>query len=469
MRTILRNFHIIDEESDFIGSLILEHGLITDILPNCIEDRDAAMIIDGRNLLTANPDQGPALLMPAFVDLHAHFRDPGFPEKELLESASLAAAAGGFGTVICMANTKPVTDTIKKVIAIKERCDNLGLIDLFPVMSLTKGMEGKELSEITDLPNRNLQPNVEAPPCPLMLSEDGKDIADDALFLAAMKEAKRFSIPISCHCDFGGTEADALKKAGEKRKIWSRIEENNAVRRVIELGKKAECHIHIAHVSTKEAVEIIRRTKAELREKATADNSGCFTLTCEAMPHNFCLTEEDAAKLGDESFGRVNPPLRTEEDRLAIINALNDGTIDAIATDHAPHTMEDKANGAPGFSGLETAFAASYTELVRGTSPESGAPSLGAMGIKHLSSLMSANPARLLGLGSSGLKGRGRILKGYRADLVIIDPNAGCIVNPAKLKTRGKNSPFAGRNLYGEVLMTIHLGRVVFENEKGRN
>jgi dihydroorotase len=185
------------------------------------------------------------------------------------------------------------------------------------------------------------------------------------------------------------------------------------------------------------------------------------------MPHNFCLTEEDAAKLGDESYGRVNPPLRTEEDRLAIINALNDGTIDAIATDHAPHSMEDKAKGAPGFSGLETAFAASYTELVRRATLESSTAPLGAMGLKHLSSLMSANPARLLGLGSSGLKGRGRILKGYRADLVIIDPNATWTVNPTKLKTRGKNSPFAGRNLCGEVLMTIHSGRVVFESKRG--
>jgi dihydroorotase len=290
-----------------------------------------------------------------------------------------------------------------------------------------------------------------------MLSEDGKDVADDELLLAAMIEAKRLHIPISCHCDFGGPEAEALKKAGEKRRIWSRVEENNAVKRVIELGKKVGCHIHIAHVSTKEAVEMIRRAKAELLEK----NAGGFTLTCEAMPHNFCLTEDDAEKLGDESFGRVNPPLRAEEDRLAIINALNDGTIDAIATDHAPHTMENKANGAPGFSGLETAFAASYTELVRGTSSESGAAPLGANGLKRLSALMSANPARLLGF--SGLQKRGRLLKGYRADLVIIDPNAAWTVNPEKLKTRGKNSPFAGRSLYGEILMTIHSGRIVFE------
>jgi dihydroorotase len=182
------------------------------------------------------------------------------------------------------------------------------------------------------------------------------------------------------------------------------------------------------------------------------------------MPHNFCLTEEDAVKMGDESFGRVNPPLRTEEDRLAIINALNDGIIDAIATDHAPHTMEDKANGVPGFSGLETAFAASFTELVREALGESGASPLGVNGLKRLSSLMSANPARLLGF--SGTQKRGRILNGYRADLVIIDPNVAWTVNPEKLKTRGKNSPFAGRTLYGEVLMTIHSGRVVFEDKR---
>jgi dihydroorotase len=171
--------------------------------------------------------------MPAFVDLHAHFRDPGFPEKETLESAALAAAAGGYGTVVCMANTKPVTDTVEKALALKKRSDNLGLIDLYPVLSLTKNMEGRELSEISALDAK--QNTVR------MLSEDGKDVADDGIFLAAFAEARRLGIPVSCHCDAGGPEAEAAKKAGKTRDVWSRIEENVATKRAIELGKKSGC------------------------------------------------------------------------------------------------------------------------------------------------------------------------------------------------------------------------------------
>ncbi|MCL2473142.1 MAG: amidohydrolase family protein, partial [Treponema sp.] len=241
----------------------------------------------------------------------------------------------------------------------------------------------------------------------------------------------------SCHCDFGG--------------------ENNAVRRAIELGKKAGCHIHIAHVSTKEAVEMIRRAKAAT--KAAAEIGG-FTLSCEATPHHLCLNEEDAARLGNGSHGRVNPPLRSEEDRKALIRAVADGTIDAIATDHAPHNRADKEAGAPGFTGFETAFAAVYTELIRGRG-SSGPEFINQIDLKYLSSLMSANPARLLGL-CNGSQKQGRILPGYRANLVILDTEGSWIVDPSLFKSRGKNSPFEGRRLYGKILMTFHSGKTVF-------
>ena len=358
--------------------------------------------------------------------------------------------------MVCMANTRPVIDTGEKARRLKERSDALALIDLYPVVSLTKGMEGTELSDLRALAARTADAgNSNGLYIPPMLSEDGKDIANDGLFLAAMKEARRIGIPISCHCDFGGDEAEAAKKAGQNRSVWSRIEENNAVRRVIALGKEAGCHIHIAHVSTKEAVEMIRQAKAAAKaavkaESCDASNSG-FTLTCEAMPHNLCLTGEDAHRLGDETWGRVNPPLRSEEDRKALVQAVADGTIDAIATDHAPHSEADKEKGAPGFSGFETAFAAVYTELVRGS----------VIDLKRLSSLMSARPARLLGFGASHK--RGRILNGYRADLVVLDTERPWIVDPETFKTRGKNSPFAGRELFAEILMTLNEGRVVFD------
>jgi len=431
MRIILKNFHLVDEKTDTPGSIIIQDGIIAEVQTgNSLSDEKisgSAMIIDGKNL---SPSDGLPVLMPAFVDLHAHFRDPGLAgngalPSELVESACMSAAAGGFGTVVCMANTKPAIDTIEKAAALKKRSDVLGLIDLFPVVSLTKNMEGKELSEITAIPASG------SSYIPLMLSEDGKDPVNDDLFLSAMKEAKRIGVPVSCHCDSGG-------------------DENNAVRRVIELGKKADCRIHIAHVSTKNTIQTIRETKREILANTTPDG---FALTCEAMPHHLCLTEEDANKLGAKTWGRVNPPLSSEEDRQALIQALKDGTVDAIATDHAPHSAADKEAGAPGFSGFETAFAALYTELVRG-----GAN----IGLKRLSSLLSANPARLLGFENSPK--RGLLLPGCAADLAIMDTDAVWIVEPEKFFSRGKNSPFAGRQLYGKILMTLHKGRVVFEN-----
>jgi dihydroorotase len=279
-----------------------------------------------------------------------------------------------------------------------------------------------------------------------MLSEDGKDVADDGIFLAAFTEARRLGIPVSCHCDAGGPEAEAAKKAGKGRDVWSRIEENAATKRAIELGKKAGAHVHIAHVSTKEAAAMIREAKQTFPH-----------LTCEATPHHIALTENDAHVLGDESYGRVNPSLRSEEDRLAIIKVILDGTIDAIATDHAPHSEADKAGGAPGFTGLETGFSVCFTEL---TGNDNTVKS-NTIDLKRLSSLMSASPARILGLAD-----RGRIATGLRADMVIVDTKFLWTVKPELFKSRGKNSPFTGRTLRGKILLTLHGGRVVYD-ERG--
>jgi dihydroorotase len=438
-RVILKGFRIIDVDNNFVGTIIIENGIINEIITGTNNAQDADIIVDGRFFPSST------VLMPAFIDLHAHFREPGFsaketsPPAEILESASLAAVAGGYTTVVCMANTNPVTDTVEKACALKCRCDVLGLIDLYPVLSLTDNMEGRELSGIKDISSAG---NV------LMLSEDGKDVVDDGLFLAAMKEAKRLGIPVSCHCDFGGSEAETAKAAGRSRAEWSRIEENNAVRRVIELGKEAGCHIHIAHVSTKEAVDLIRENKKNI---SAADG---FHLTCEATPHHIGATEEDARRMGEDSFGRVNPPLRSEADRQGIIAAINDGTIDAIATDHAPHRESDKAAGAPGFSGLETAFAVCLSNL---TSPEVG----DGAGLRRLSALMSKNPARIL-----GLRDRGSIAAGLRADIIIANVELPWKVEPENFKSRGKSSPFAGRNLRGKVLMTLNAGKIVFAGDR---
>jgi dihydroorotase len=455
-RLVLKNFRLVDETMDLIGSVVVEDGFIRELYPGPAPAVSGGRIIDGACLCPAG--ELPALL-PALVDLHAHFRDPGFLEEpgileetgflqESLESASLAAAAGGYGTVVCMANTKPVIDTPEKAAFLKGRSDALGLIDLYPALSLTRAMEGRELSGITDL-----APAVpEGGPAyvPRLLSEDGRDVAGDGIFLAALSEARRLGLPVSCHCDAGGAEAEAAKGAGQPREVWSRIEENHGTRRAIALGREAGCHIHIAHVSTGEAVDLIRGAKKTL---TPGNGAPAFSLTCEATPHHIALTGEDARRLGPESHGRVNPPLRTGEDRQALIAGILDGTIDAIATDHAPHTQAGKAGGAPGFIGLETAFGVCFTGLVR----EDG------ISLSRLSGLMSAAPARILGLGGD----RGRIAPGFRGDFFIADTTAARTVGAEPFKSRSRNSPFLGRELRGAVLLTIHGGRLVFDAPLG--
>jgi dihydroorotase len=368
------------------------------------------------------------VLMPAFVELHAHFRDPGYPAKETLESACLAAVAGGYTTVVCMANTKPIMDNKDDAANLKTRAESLGLIDLYPCLSLTRGMHGTDSSHLKDAPS---------PSVVRMLSDDGLDVADDKVFLAAMNRAAELDLPVSCHCDFGGEEAREARETVSTPAEISRIEEDRGTARALDLARETDCRVHIAHVSTRVAIGLVRQAKRSPH------------ITCEITPHHLALNEDDARALGILSDGKVAPPLRSDDDRKALREAIVDGTVDAIATDHAPHTKTDKESGNPGFSGLETAFAVCHAELV-----ESGLISL-----KRLSALMSARPAKIL-----GLTDRGNLQPGMRADLVLVDPTCNWTVDPAALRTRGKNTPFAGRAMKARVLATIRSGRFVYDH-----
>ncbi len=427
MKTLLRNVRIVDEATDRNGSVLIENGRIAAVLPP-----DAA-IPGGAGVRVIEPRKG-TMLLPSFVEMHAHFRDPGFPDKETVESGSLSAAAGGYGTLVCMANTKPVMDDPAAAAALKARSDALGLIDLYPALALTRAMAGADTSGLDALAAASeAERNAVR-----ILSEDGKDVPTDAVFVEAFKKAAKLGVPVSCHCDFGGPEAETARAAGKDRSIVSRIEEDYATERAIALAEGTGVALHIAHCSTVKSLELVRAAKARGAR-----------ITCEVSPHHLACTEADAARLGLEGPGRVNPPLRAEEDRLAVVRAILDGTADAIATDHAPHSIADKAGGSPGFVGLETAFAVCRTWLVEN----------GKLDFSRLSRLMSAEPARLLGLAD-----RGRIAAGLRADLVLVDPEEKTTVAPETFKSRGKNSPFAGKTLSGTILATFREGRIVYEN-----
>ncbi|MDR0600311.1 MAG: amidohydrolase family protein [Treponema sp.] len=435
---------MVDERTDTFGSVVVENGRIRELIPGGDDSpavrtaaARAAAVIEGENF----GSRGGLVLMPSFVDLHAHFREAAFSAEppgpaETIESGCLAAAAGGYGAAVCMANTRPVTDRLEQAEALRRRAGALGLIDLYPALSLTRGMEGRELSEITRLAPNGGEPapgsGANAAGGCRLISEDGKDLPNEELFLAALAAARRAGIPVSCHCDLGGEDA--------------------ATARALALARRAGAPVHIAHVSTAGAMDLIRGAK-----KAGG------RITCEVTPHHISLTEADAAALGPKSHGRVNPPLRREADRRALIEAVAGGTVDAIATDHAPHGETDKERGAPGFSGLETAFAVCYTALA---APEPETPG-GRISLSRLSSLMSAGPARILGLtvpdaDPDGAPPRGFIAPGYKADLCAADLSAVWTVDPAAFKSRGKNSPFRGKTLRGKIVLTIKSGRPVF-------
>ena len=416
MTTLLRNFRVVDFQTDTQASVFLVDGKIEAVLTGRalpLADR----VIDG-----ALPDGRTLCLMPAFVDMHTHLRDPGFLAKETLESGSLAAARGGFGTLVCMANTNPVIDTVEAAVALANRASAIGLIDLYPALSLTKGMEGKELSGLKELhPTVSGTSILPASRAIRLVSEDGRDVKDDALFKAAMREARRLGLAVSVHCDALGHEDASTERA-------------------LQLGAAVGVRLHIAHVSTKRSVYALRDAKARLFAPGQ--------LSAEATPHHLALTVADAQRLGADTAGKVAPPLRLPADRAALMEALEDGTIDVIATDHAPHTPTDKAAGSPGFIGLETAFGVCNSLLVQ----------KGNFTLSGLSRLMAASPAALL-----GLKDRGAIAKGLRADLVALDPEIEWEVDDDAFASRSRNSPFIGRILSGKVAFTLHGGRIVYE------
>lgn len=394
MELLIRNVRIVDWAQDFYGDVYICKGKIYEIGKHLSKN---CTIIDGSG----------KVLMPSFIDLHAHFREPGFTHKEDILSGSRAAVRGGYTIVNLMANTNPVCSSMDIVNEVKEKAKSIGLVDVHQVVSITKDLNGKDLSHLDKISS-----SVK------FISDDGKGVEDNKVMMNAMVKAKMKGMTVISHAE-----------NPEMSKVDMRMAENMMTWRDIALAKFTGCKLHMAHVSTKEAMGYVIEAKKEGAK-----------LTCEVTPHHLALK-------GEKEY-RVNPPLREEEDIEFIIKAIRDGFVDAIATDHAPHTEEDKKNGAPGISGIETAFSVCYTKLVREKN----------ISLNKLSELMSKGPAEIMGLN------KGQVTVGFDGDLVLADLQTNYKIDSEKFMSKGKNTPFNGREVYGKILMTIKNGEIVYKD-----
>lgn len=379
-----------------------------------------------------------ALLGPGLVDLHTHLREPGREDEEDIASASAAAAAGGYTALCAMPNTDPVADSAAVVEKVWARGHSVGLVDVIPAGALSRGLRGVEMADLGEMARGRAQVRL--------FTDDGHGVQDTLFARRAMEYLSGFDGIYAEHCEDASLAGGGQMHEGERsmalglRGIPAEAEELMAARDIA-LARLTGCRLHLLHISTGGTVDLVRRAKAE-----------GVAVTAEATPHHFTLT--DAALEGYDPNAKVNPPLRTESDRVAVVAGLADGTIDAIATDHAPHAIEEKevefVLAPPGLVGLETALGLAVTELV----------DPGHLGWGDLFERMAAAPARILGLSDHG-----RIAVGRPANLVAIDSQASWTVEPAAFLSRSRNTPFAGRRLRSRVLWTVHDGSVTFAAE----
>lgn len=390
MKTVIKNAIVVDKNTHKKAEILIENGLIKEVSESISTDNET-QIIDAQN----------NIVMPAFVDLHVHFRDPGFTYKEDLETGSKAAIKGGYTTVNLMANTNPICDSEEKHKDIVTRGNAIGLVDIYQAVAVTENFDANTVVDYSKLSTK-------------LLSDDGKGVPSDVVMYKALKKAKENNKLIMVHAE------------SELSKIDYRYAEDLITMRDLYLAEKLQTPIHFCHVSTMDAIKAIGQAKTK-----------GVQVTCEIAPHHISLYDLDY---------RVNPPIRTKADVQALIEAVKQGIVDTIGTDHAPHTPEDKENGAPGMVGLETAFCVSYTSLVK----ENG------IDIKTLSGLLSYGGAQILGVN------KGLIEPGYEADLVIVDVNKEITVDPTTFASKSKNTPFAGKKYYGQILTTIKKGEIKY-------
>lgn len=423
MRILIKNGRVLDPKNnvDSVLDLYIEDGEIVQMEPDIDMSGGEIEEIDASGLIVA----------PGLVDMHCHLREPGYEYKEDIETGTRSAAMGGFTSIACMPNTNPVVDNCAVVEYIINRAREAGVVNVYPIGAATKGLQGKELAEIGELKFAGV----------VAVSDDGRPVENPALMRNAMQYAAMFDTPVISHCEeMSLSEGGAMNEGAVATRLGlrgiSRASEEVMVSRDAILAQAYNLPVHIAHVSTRGSVEIVRHAK-----------SMGVPITCETCPHYFTLTED--AVVGFDTNAKMNPPLRTADDVAAIIEGLKDGTIDAIATDHAPHHLDEKnvefdlaANGIVGF---ETALGLGITYLVKP----------GHLTLSQLLEKMSGNPAEILGLN------KGQLKTGKPADIVIFDPDKEWTVDPSKFQSKSKNSPFGGLVLNGRVEYTIVSGNIV--------
>ena len=420
MKTLIKNGHVICpyNEIDQKYDVLISDGIIENIGNDL--SAEGAEIIDAEG----------KYVFPSFCDIHVHLRQPGQEYKEDIATGCAAAAAGGFGDVCCMPNTSPVVDNEATVEFILNKAKDAPC-DVHPIAAITKGLKGEELTEIGELQRAGA----------IAFSDDGKPVSNNRMMRLAMQYSKAFNALIISHCEDkeltdGGVMNEGVRSAaiGLKGAPWAA--EAIMLEREIMLAELLDTRVHIAHVSCEQSVELLRQAKKR-----------GIKVTAETCPHY--IYANDSIVNNYDAMTKVNPPLRSEKDRLAVIQGLLDGSIDCIASDHAPHHRDEKLveynTALSGISGIETSFALSYTALVH----------TGIMPLKELVRLYTSAPVSIVGLDRKGVK------IGEPARLTVVECGSASKIDVSSFKSKGKNTPFDGDEVYAKVICTIHNGKVV--------
>ena len=424
MQLLIKGGRVIDPAHSIDGHLdvYIEDGTIARLGTDL--HVPGAQILDASGLIAA----------PGLVDIHVHLREPGFEAKETVATGCAAAAKGGVTTLVAMPNTRPATDCPEIVALVRDKAAPTG-VNVLPAGAVTVGQKGQELTDFAALKAAGVP----------ALTDDGVPIQNLALLRQAMRGAKKLGLPLLDHCEdrdmvqnYAVNEGEASRKLGLPGR--PAIAEELQIMRDVLLAEETGAHVHICHISTGKGVDIVRQAKAR-----------SVRVTCETCPQYFTLTEDEVLRQG--AMARVNPPLRTQADVEAIRAGLADGAIDAIVTDHAPHTAGEKSKPLPdapsGMVGLETSLALSLTGLYHS----------GLLPLSRVVSLMSASPAALLGL-DKGTLGMGR-----DADLILFDPNLEWTIDKEKFVSKGRNTPFHARTVRGKVKYTISRGNIIYQED----